>query len=140
MDLRPIHLTEAESSSSAPNFLPHSTTDQESSSATGERRNLRTSARVKAAKQKSSSKGKEKDLDSANIEESVTSVGATGESSSPRITRITTTNIRNRKARETNTAKGKAKEVDETPSRSSRRCVAFGELNRIALADVLIHL
>jgi E3 ubiquitin-protein ligase TRIP12 len=130
MDLRPIHHTEAESSSSASNILPHSTTtNQESSSATGERRNLRTSARVKAAKQKFQTKGKEKDLDSADIEESATSVGATGESSNSRITRIATTNIRNRKTREANSAKGKAKEViDEAPSRSSRRCVACGEL------------
>jgi E3 ubiquitin-protein ligase TRIP12 len=131
MDLPPIHYTEGESSSSASNILPHSTTtNQESSSATGERRNLRTSARVKAAKQKSQTKSKEKDLDSTNIEESATSVGATGEFSNSQITRTATTNIRGRKVKETNFAKGKGKEViDEAPTRSSRRCVACGELN-----------
>lgn len=142
MDLQPIHHPEAESSSSASTFLPHSTTNQESSTAaSGEHKNLRTSARVKAAKQKSQAKGKGKELDSASTEELATSVVATGETSNSRNTRTATSNIRSKRIRETISAKGKTKEgADETPSRSSKRCVACDEPNRIAVADGFIFL
>lgn len=136
MDLQPIHHPEAESSSSASTLLPHSTTHQESStSPSGEPKVLRTSARVKAAKQKSQAKGKGKDLDNTGAEEQAT-FGATAETSTSRNTRTATSNVRNKKTRDTSSGKGKAKEtVDETPSRSNKRCVACDELNRTAVAD-----
>ncbi|KAF9454223.1 hypothetical protein P691DRAFT_809767 [Macrolepiota fuliginosa MF-IS2] len=122
MDLQPIHHPEAESSTSASTILPHSTTYQESSTSTsGEHKTLRTSARVKAAKQKSQAKGKGKDLDNASAEETATS-GATGETPNPRNTRAAISITRNKRTKDTSSAKGKAKEaVDETPSRSNKR-------------------
>jgi hypothetical protein len=134
MDLRPIHHPEAESSSSVPTALPQPTTHQESSTASlsGEHKSLRTSARVKAAKQKSQAKGKGRDLDSASIEEHASSSLAIGENSNSRNNRSTASTIKNKRTRDLTSAKGKDKEaVEEIPSRSNKRCVACDVLNRI---------
>ncbi|KAF5361746.1 hypothetical protein D9756_002251 [Leucocoprinus leucothites] len=124
MDSQPVHHPEAESSSSVSTALPQPTTHQDpsTSSVPGEYRSLRTSARVKAAKQKSQVKGKGKELDTTGAEELVASLAATGETSNTRNTRSAVTTIKSKRTRDTNSAKGKGKEiVDETPSRSNKR-------------------
>ncbi|KXN92383.1 Ubiquitin fusion degradation protein 4 [Leucoagaricus sp. SymC.cos] len=124
MDIRPNHHPEAESSSSASTSHPLVTTHQESAASTAsvEQKSLRTSARVKAAKQKSQTKGKGKDLDTASPEELATPAASTSETSNLRSTRSATSTIRTKRTRDTSSAKGKGKEVvDEALSRSNKR-------------------
>jgi E3 ubiquitin-protein ligase TRIP12 len=133
MDLQAIHHPEAESSSSASTALPQLTTHQEpsTSSASGEHKFLRTSARVKAAKQKLQAKGKGQDLDTVSAEEFATALAPTGETSNSRNTRSTASVTRNKRIKDTNSIKGKVKEIiDESLSRSNKRCVACDVLNR----------
>jgi E3 ubiquitin-protein ligase TRIP12 len=120
MDLSPIRNQEATSSSSASNtqqFHPSSAT-------TSEPRPIRSSARVKAAKQKLQLSSKSKDSEQTNTEqEPGISVGAP-ESISLRTTR--TSPAKTSRLREETTGKGKDKEVfSEAPSRSHKRLVAL---------------
>ena len=115
MDIQPNHHPKAESSSSASTALSHLTTHPEPS----ESKSLRTSARVKASKQKSQTKGKGKESDIASTEELVS-----GETSYSRNIRFAAPAIKNRRSKDTNSAKGKDKEiVDETFPRNNKRCV-----------------
>ena len=120
MDLSPIRHQEATSSSSASNTQqPHLT-----SATSLESRPIRSSARVKAAKQKLQLSSKSKDSEQINTEqEPGTSVGAP-ESISLRTTR--TSLAKTSRLREENTGKGKDKEVfSEPPSRSNKRSVVL---------------
>jgi len=115
MDIQPNHHLEAESSFSASTALSHPTTHPEPS----ESKSLRTSARVKASKQKFQTKGKGKESDIASTEELVS-----GETSYSRNTRFVAPTIKNRRSKDTNPAKGKDREIiDESPSRNYKRCV-----------------
>ena len=120
MDLSPIRHQEATSSSSASNSQqPHL-----SSATSLEPRPIRSSARVKAAKQKLQLSSKNKDSEQTNTEtEPGTSVGAP-ESISLRTTR--TSPAKTSRLREEITGKGKDKEVFSEPSsRSHKRSVAY---------------
>lgn len=128
MDRQSGHHPEAESSSSASTALSHPPTHPEPS----ESKSLRTSARVKASKQKFQAEGKGKEFDIAGIEEFVS-----GETSHSRNTRSAAPTIKNRRSKDTTSVKGKGKEiVDETLPRSHKRCVCVvcDVLNR-TLAD-----
>ena len=115
MDRQSGHHPEAESSSSASTALSHPPTHPEPS----ESKSLRTSARVKASKQKFQAEGKGKEFDIAGIEEFVS-----GETSHSRNTRSAAPTIKNRRSKDTTSVKGKGKEiVDETLPRSHKRCV-----------------
>lgn len=128
MDLQPIQHQEAASSSSTSTAQPHPTTQPDSSTPAifAEPKNLRTSARVKAVKQKFQAKGKGKDPDYAAVEEPIASTVATGETSNFRNPRTTATtpssSSRNKRTRDTISVKGKSKEViDEIYSRNTKR-------------------
>lgn len=115
MDLSPIRPQEATSSSSASNTQqPHLSPATE--------RPIRSSARVKAAKQKLQLSYKSKDSEPTNTDpEPGTSVGPP-ESISLRTTR--TTPAKTSRLREENTGKGKDKEsFSEAPSRNHKRSV-----------------
>ena len=118
MDLSPIRYQEATSSSSASNTQqPHL-----SSATSLESRPIRSSARVKAAKQKLQLSSKSKDSEQTNTDQELgTSVGVP-ESISLRTTR--TSPAKTSRLREENTGKGKDKEVFSEPlSRSNKRSV-----------------
>ena len=117
MDLSPIRHQEATSSSSASNTQPYL-----SSATSLEPRPIRSSARVKAAKQKLQLSSKSKDIEQTNTEqEPGTSVGSQ-ESISLRTTR--TSPAKTSRLREEITGKGKDKEVfSDPPSRSHKRSV-----------------
>jgi len=110
MDLRPIHLQDATSSSSVhatqanPDAIQDTTTETKS---------IRSSARVKAAKQKAQLG---RDRDSPNPEEPGTSSAPQLESISTRSTRVSP--IKTTRSRE---GKGKAKEVQQDSPRSNKR-------------------
>jgi E3 ubiquitin-protein ligase TRIP12 len=119
MDLSSIHHQEATSSSSASNTHHQ----QHISPATSlEPKPIRSSARVKAAKQKLQLSYKSKDSEPANTEpEPGTSAGAS-ESVSTRSTRISP--AKTSRLREGNTGKGKDKEViSDASTRSHKRLV-----------------
>lgn len=119
MDLQPIHHQEATTSSSASSSTRIQLPDLDSSSSTtaADSRALRTSARVKAAKQKSKAKGKGKECDSIIPEQSSSSAAALSADTS-RAIRIP----RSKRFREAVVGATKTKEsTDETFTRSSKR-------------------
>lgn len=119
MDIQPIHQQEATSSSSA------STAPQDSLPT--ESKALRSSARVKAAKQKSKSKGKGKEREVNDIDQqpsassSAPSTETTATTAATR-SRATTGSAKQKRSREAAIGKGKGKEIsEELPSRSVKR-------------------
>ncbi|KDR80639.1 hypothetical protein GALMADRAFT_240990 [Galerina marginata CBS 339.88] len=115
MDLRPIHHSEATSSSSA--STTHPSLPDTYSATTSETKPIRSSARVKAAKHKA----QVKDPESPNqTQEPGTSSTHPSESISTRNTRASS--VKGVRSREGNSGKGKAKEVPQEPaSRSNKR-------------------
>ncbi|RDB23948.1 Ubiquitin fusion degradation protein 4 [Hypsizygus marmoreus] len=124
MDLQPIQHQEATSSASASTTTRQQLPDQDSSSsaASEESKALRSSARVKAAKQKSKAKtkGKAKELDSTTSEQlSSSSAALPADTVVPRTTRAT---LKAKRSREPITGKGKSTEVSDEPIlRTSKR-------------------
>lgn len=121
MDLQPIHNQEATSSSSSQ--IQHLViTEPSASSSTADSKALRSSARVKAAKQKEQDKGKDRD----SAEQATSSSAAQpllDSSISTRATRSSQQATRAKRARDTDVkGKGKAKDfADETTVRASKR-------------------
>lgn len=114
MDLQPIHNQEATTSASAP------TSDLDFSTTAADYRALRTSARVKAAKQKSQAKGKGKERDSTNPEQSSSSTVTL--SPDPVASRAIRATPRSKRSREAVVGKAKTNESpDETANRSNKR-------------------
>jgi E3 ubiquitin-protein ligase TRIP12 len=126
MDLRPIQHPEATSSSSTSNAHPghdsHSVTASET-------KPIRSSARVKAAKQKAQTSDQSKDRDSSNPDQPGTTALTTPlESISTRNARVSPTKVN--RFRESNTGKGKARELpQESFTRHSKRCASLPHLS-----------
>ncbi|KAF8817458.1 hypothetical protein BYT27DRAFT_7074713 [Phlegmacium glaucopus] len=118
MDLSPIHYQEATSSSSVSNV--HHQQEHFSPATSSEPKPIRSSARVKAAKQKLQLSSKSKDSESTNTEPEPGTSAGPPESISTRSTR--TSPAKTSRLREGNTGKGKDKEVlPETSSRNHKR-------------------
>jgi len=115
MDLQPIHQPEATTTAST----SERTLEQHTSSISAETRALRSSARVKAAKQKE--KGKEHESPGQP-----SSSTAQPDIVASRTPRSSTTLTKSKRTRDNIAGKGKAKEVsDESPPRASKRYVPF---------------
>lgn len=125
MDLQPTHQQEATSSSSSSIAQQQQSLDQTSSSTTTvDSKVLRTSARVKAAKQKSKTRGKGKEQQSTHPDQETPSSAVPTDNVTHRITRVTTNPTKSKRSRETTSGKGKAKEVsEENLPRASKRSV-----------------
>lgn len=118
MDLQPNHHQEATSSASASIVVRQQIPNQDSTSsvASTDAKTLRTSARVKAAKQKSKAKDQGKERETNNSEQ-LSSASAAQDTA--RITRAT---IKSKRSRESVVGKGKSNEVvEDAPSRASKR-------------------
>lgn len=113
MDLRAIHSQEATSSSSASTTQANQDGIQDT---TPELKSIRSSARVKAAKQKAQQSTEGRDRDSANPDQETPSPVAPAESISTRSVR--TSPVKTTRSRE---GKGKAKEVPQDSPRNSKR-------------------
>ncbi|KAF8637626.1 hypothetical protein AX17_002695 [Amanita inopinata Kibby_2008] len=123
MDLQPNHHQEATSSSSA-SVLSHSQLDSTAATSSTESRHLRSSARVKAAKQnnKLKGKGKERDLSTSEQSSEPSAAPSTAETSSTRITRSSSNSVRATRSKDSAFGKSKVKEVsEETASRPNKR-------------------
>ena len=121
MDLPPIQHQEATSSSRASTAQPNR---NPTTASTSEAKPIRSSARVKAAKQKAQQSVQDKDRDSSNPEQ------AQGTSSASQLESISTRTSRSSPAkanrfRELSAGKGKAKENPADPPRSNKRYVAI---------------
>jgi E3 ubiquitin-protein ligase TRIP12 len=120
MDLPPIQHQEATSSSLASTAQPNQDSTRVS---TSETKTIRSSARVKAAKQKAKQSVQDNDRDSSNPEQ------AQGTSTVPQLESISTRTSRSspvkaNRSRELSAGKGKAKEVPAESSRSNKRYAA----------------
>ena len=121
MDLRQIQHTEATSSASA-STAPHPSQDSHSAT-TSESKPIRSSARVKAARQKAQTSDQVKDRDSSNPVQA-------GETSATPLESISTRNLRTssskvNRSRENITGKGKGRELPvESSTRSPKRYAA----------------
>ncbi|KAG6812730.1 hypothetical protein H0H92_000947 [Tricholoma furcatifolium] len=118
MDLQPIHHQQAASSASASTSRQQ---DQDSTSLPTDSKTLRSSARVKAAKQKPKHKSIDKDTAAPTQHPSSSSAPLT-DTLVPRTSRSTTLKLK--RSREALNTKGKAKATDsleETTSRTTRR-------------------
>ena len=127
MDLQPIHHQEATSSvnSSTRSQFPQQDSSSSAVSST-ETQNLRSSARVKAAKQKSQAKdkGKERNPTITHQQPSSHSVVESSEIVVPRTTRATTNFSKPKRSRDKLVGKTKAKAVsDKSLPRTSKRFV-----------------
>ena len=122
MDLSPIHHQEATSSSSASNT--HHQPQHFSPATSSEPKPIRSSARVKAAKQKLQLSSKSKDSEPTNTEPELETSTGPLESISTRSARSSP--AKTSRLREGNTGKGKDKEIiPEVSSRSHKRSVHF---------------
>jgi len=122
MDLLPIHYQEATSSSSASNV--HHQQEHFSPATSSEPKPIRSSARVKAAKQKLQLSSKSQDSEPTNTEPEPGTSAGPPESISTRTAR--TSPAKTSRLREGHTGKGKDKEVlPEASSRSHKRSVHF---------------
>jgi E3 ubiquitin-protein ligase TRIP12 len=123
MDLQPNHQQEATSIPSAPSIpsfpqvQQHNQSFSSASSSSTESRALRSSARVKAAKQREieKCKGKERELESDQL-------SAIPSESISHTIRAITISSKSKRSRDQVSGKGKGKEVtDDQPSRPSKR-------------------
>src|SRR5258705_8463300 len=117
MDLQPIHPQEATSSSGA--SVSNSLLDSSTAVSSFESKNLRSSARVRAAKQNNKLKGKGKERDLSLSEQP--SAANSSEPSTSRITRSSSNSIRATRSKDS--ASGKPKPKEETPLRPNKRYV-----------------
>ncbi|KAI6126477.1 ubiquitin-protein ligase [Pisolithus croceorrhizus] len=118
MDLQPTyHLEAASSSSTTPSQLPQSDLLQVSNTSTStpafEQKPIRSSARVKAAKQKEKERDIPKDKDSDSADQSAFPSG------NPRSSKATTS--KNKRSRESSAGKGKLKEPTDDSTRAIKR-------------------
>ncbi|KIL69369.1 hypothetical protein M378DRAFT_184532 [Amanita muscaria Koide BX008] len=119
---RHCHSQEATSSSSASGSHPQ--IDSITTTLSTESRSLRSSARVKAAKEsnKSRGKGKERDLSLLEQQPSAASSAAPTEPSSSRVTRSTSNSVKVTRSKDTTAGKSKSKAVsEEAPLRPNKR-------------------